>query len=175
MITKFETYNESISSLLVGPTEDEVMDNLKDLSPIEILRKSILIGFLKGVKYAIEQGVDIHYDYDSTLRLASLKGYLDIVKYLVENGADIHAKRDYALRMSSQTGKLDVVKYLVEQGANINAAENYPLKLSAWYGHLDVVKYLVEQGAVIDERVINNAKNTRNIDIINYLNSKMKK
>jgi len=115
MITKFEKFNEGIKSLLVGPSEEEVWNALKDKT-IEIkLRKFSEIGFLKGVKYCIEHGADIEYGYNKSLRTAAEHGHLDIVKYLVEHGADIHARNDYAIRMSKLNTDTGVYDYLEEQ------------------------------------------------------------
>ena len=99
------------------------------------------IGKIKDIntfKYLVENGADIHADYDYALRWSASNGHLDVVKYLIENGADIHALADYALRWSASNGHLDVVKYLIENGADIHADYDYALRLSALYGHLEV-------------------------------------
>ena len=39
---------------------------------------------LDAVKYLLEKGVNIHFDYDDVLRYSAENGHLDVVKYLVE-------------------------------------------------------------------------------------------
>ena len=46
---------------------------------------------------------------------ASYNGHLEFVKYLVEQGADIHAEYDFALKYARKNKHLEVVKYLEEQ------------------------------------------------------------
>jgi len=53
----------------------------------------------------------INYNWDC-LRWATRKGYLKVVKYLVENGANIHARNDWTLRWAAINGHLKIVKYI---------------------------------------------------------------
>ena len=85
MIKNYKQFNESLRDKLVGPSDDEVMDNLKHLSPDELLRKSCKIGFLKGVEVALKKGADIHYYDDVPLRTASNEGHNEIVNHLLDN------------------------------------------------------------------------------------------
>lgn len=48
-------------------------------------------------------------------------GYLRIVKFLVENGADVHADDDWPLRYAVWKGHYSVVEYLMQNDANPNA------------------------------------------------------
>jgi ankyrin repeat protein len=68
-------------------------------------------GRLEIVKLLLEHGVDIHYDNDNAIRLASYGENLDIVKLLVERGANIHAHNDYALEIASEHESTELIKY----------------------------------------------------------------
>jgi ankyrin repeat protein len=116
---------------------------------INLLLNASIKGSLELVKYALEQGANIHFNNDEALRWASEKGHLEVVKYLVEQGANIHAENDIALRHASSDGYFEVVKYLVEKGANIHALDDGALRWASENGHFEVVKYLVEHGANI--------------------------
>lgn len=102
----------------------------------------------------IEQGADLHTNYEYVLRRACRWGDLKTVKYLVQRGANIHILDEDALVQATFNGHLEVVKYLVEKGANINSKE-WILRSSVCYGHLDIFKYLLEQGCVLDENINN--------------------
>ena len=112
MITRFEKYNENIKSLLVGPTEKEVWDNFKKLSPDQLLLKSSKIGFIKGVKLALDKGADVHVFEDEPLLAASENGHTDIVKLLLDRGADVHAKNDLSLQWAEHNEHTEVANFL---------------------------------------------------------------
>lgn len=72
---------------------------------------------------------------------------LNIIKYLHDIGMNIHFDNEVVLRMATRYGHLDVVKYLVEQGANIHVNYDEPVRYAHKNGHMNVVNYLVSQGA----------------------------
>ncbi|MFW6281327.1 MAG: ankyrin repeat domain-containing protein, partial [bacterium] len=125
--------NENINKYLYGPSDEEIEKRLEKtyMNPNKLLRKSVVAGYLKGVKKALKQGADINTFDDFPLRWSAEDGHLDVVKYLIEQGADIHADDDYALRWAANGGHLDVVKYLAEQGADIHAEDEYALRWAA--------------------------------------------
>ena len=85
---------ESIEDILRPKSKEEILSHLGDLNPRELLAKSTEIGFLPGVKLALERGADVHADNDGALRWASKNGHKDVVELLLKNGADIHAYDD---------------------------------------------------------------------------------
>ena len=117
MITNFSKFNESLRDKLVGPTEDEVMDNFKDLSPNKLLSKSCKKGFLKGVQVALEQGADIHTYNTNPLIDACNNDNFDIIKLLIENGADISNMNRTLLSTCINANNYEMVKFLLENGA----------------------------------------------------------
>jgi len=82
MITKFIKFNESVKSLLIGPTEDEVWNVIRNLSPNNLLIQSSKNGILKGVKIAIEEGAEINYQDYKAFILARENDHEEILEYL---------------------------------------------------------------------------------------------
>jgi len=129
---------------------------------------------LKTIKHLVEQGADIHADYDLVLFLASKNNNLDVVKYLIEQGANIHSLSEQSLRTASTNGHLDVVKYLVEHNADIHIDNEFPLRIAAYLGRLDVVKYLVGKGADIhacNDETLQWASDAGHKEIVKFLKS----
>ena len=142
MIKNYKQFNESLKDKLVGPTEEEILDNLKELSPNRLLIKSCKIGFLKGVEVSLEKGANVHCVREQPLCLSSSYGYIEIVKLLLDKGADIHVDNDYPLVYSSKYGKTDVVKLLLDRGANVHAQNDKSLKMAIERDNIETVKLL---------------------------------
>ena len=117
-------------NILKPKSKDDVLDQLKksNKSMNEILIKSAENGFLLGVKYALENGADVHVKDDDALRWSSYSGHYDVVKLLLDNGADVHANKDQALRWAANNGHYNIVKLLLDNGANVYAINNYTLE-----------------------------------------------
>jgi hypothetical protein len=138
----------------------------------DLLHEASEKGELDIVKYAVQNGADIHKSSDFPFRIAARKGHFEVAKYLLSLGSDVNADHGEAIRYASLNGYLDFVKYLVEHGANIHAVEDQPLQWAAFNGYLDVVKYLAEHGANLrsgnDRALIWVIKNNH-LDIVKYL------
>jgi len=119
-IKKFNEFNESIKSLLIGPTKEEIMNNLLKLSPIDMFWKSVKNGILDGLKKSIELGVNIHIDNDRTIRIASFQEHYDIVKLLLENECDPNkcaGNSDVCALWGAVTKeRIDIIKLLLDYG-----------------------------------------------------------
>ena len=133
--------------------DDQILNNLKDLHPNELLIKSARNGFLKGVQMALNNGADIHYQNDWPLRFASHNGHTDIVKLLIDNGSDIHANNDQALHLASKYGHTDTVKLLIDHGADIHAINDNALRYATRNGHTDIVNLLKQYGSTLNESI----------------------
>jgi len=88
MITKYKQFNEGIKQLLVGPSEKEIINSLKD-EPLKLYKIGCEDGYLDMVKYALEKlstksNISI-FDFNDGLTKASENKYNDIFKYIVEN------------------------------------------------------------------------------------------
>jgi len=175
----YDDLNESIRSLLVGPTEDEVLDQLKD-NPQKLLDYSIRNNFLSGIKYAVTHGADVFklvrslkLNIDSLEIIKFLKEEYDIIIddfsynihkiindnnklmnseyfiYLVENGLDVNYDYDFYLRVAAYDGYVDIAKLLIKKGAHVQSLNNQAIWQASMNGHLEMVKLLVENGADI--------------------------
>lgn len=58
MITKYKLYKESLLNKLDGPSEDEIIDNLKN-NPNKLLKYSIENNFKRGIEIALSDGAKI--------------------------------------------------------------------------------------------------------------------
>ena len=111
---------ESSNSILIPKSEEEILSHLEELSPDKLLLKSSQIGFLPGVKRALERGASVHAQDDLALCWASEKGHKDVVELLLKAGANVHARDDYALRWAAEYGHKSVVELLLKAGAKPN-------------------------------------------------------
>ncbi|MEK0338440.1 MAG: ankyrin repeat domain-containing protein, partial [Nitrosopumilus sp.] len=68
---KAKFVNEDIKDFLKPKSEEEIMASIGDLSPNKLLSQSAEMGFLYGVKRALERGANIHAWDDWALRWAS--------------------------------------------------------------------------------------------------------
>ncbi len=125
------------------------------------------------IVHTIKTGVKQH-SLIYALYLASREGYLEAVKYLVENGVDIHYNEDVTLKVAAMGGYLNIVKYLVEKGANVNAHNTEALIAAAEHGHYDVVKYLVDRGAIVNDKALKGAVKYGHDEIIEFLRKNKK-
>lgn len=72
---------------------------------------------LNVVQYLVSQNVNIRFDDDYPLQLASENGDVEMVKYLISLGAQ---NLDNALWFSCIHNQISVATYLIQQGANVN-------------------------------------------------------
>lgn len=140
------------------------------LSLEAIFEHAVHYGHMELVK-CLSVKLDITFNDNKALKLASQGGYLDIVKYLVKKGADVTAEDNYSLELSIQGDHIDVVKYLVEQGADVAAKGSSFLQVAALEGHSDIVKYLIAKGAdpsAIDNFTLRMINKLGFLDLVKY-------
>jgi len=78
--------------------------------------------------------------------------------------------RRHVLRIVAAKGDLITVKFLVEKdGANINAKKGIALLTAVRKRKIEVVKFLIEKGAIIQDSVIEAAKNKGYEEILKIL------
>ena len=108
-----------------------------------------------------------------TLLAEASRCHVSLVKYALEKGINVHYNDDEALRLACSTGQLDIVKYLLKSGADFNVANSAPFFVASFYGHLDVVKFLVDSGVDINAEVyrrsIKWANSNQHFEVVNYL------
>ena len=111
---------KAIGDILKGKTEEEIKSSLEntDLDPNKLLYQFSRMGFLLGVKKALEIGADVHGNNDFALQMASYHGHLPVIEFLLKHGANVHVDNDWVLRYASSLGHLDIVEILLKYGAN---------------------------------------------------------
>ena len=133
---------EQIENILRPKSEEEIMSHLEDLSPDELLLKSLKIGFLPIVRLALEKGADIHARNDYALRYASEDGHKDVAELLLKNGADVHADNDDALQGAAASGHKDIVELLLKNGADAHADNDFAFQLALNREQKNIIKLL---------------------------------
>lgn len=139
----YESFNKILSP---KPTEN-IIKELYNLNPNDLLVKSARSGFIDGVEIALDRGGDIHTHSDEALRSASINNNYDIVKLLLDMGANVHAENDAALRNASLYGYIEVIKLLLDRGANVHAKEDEALTWALEGNYYDAAKLLLDRGA----------------------------
>jgi ankyrin repeat protein len=102
---------------------------IADLNHNIILCQGAGYGHLNLVQYAMNNGADIHYNDDLSLRLACQNEHTNIVQYLIEMGANIHVNNEESLLTAALRGYMDIVRILVETGADIHVNDDAPLRI----------------------------------------------
>jgi ankyrin repeat protein len=114
-VKKFDIFlNESLRDKMTPKTDEEKL--LKGLYN-DMLKKAYSVGFLGGIKKALELGADFD---QLSLSNACSSGYSDIVEFMVKSGEDVNKHDGWftPLGRAIQGGHLDTVKKLVDLGAN---------------------------------------------------------
>ena len=148
MIKNYNQYNESIRDHMKPKSDEDVIKSLDGLNTFdrmkkvrqyklsndylppqeeiekelynEMLMKSFSLGFVGGIKKAIELGADFN---KLSLSIACSDGHSDVVKFLVENGKDVNEYDGHytPLGRAIQHGHLDTVKTLIDLGADTDS------------------------------------------------------
>ena len=169
---------EALSDVLKPRPEEEVLQQIKNRAPNEVLVDAARVGAVKIVRWALEHGADVHgnvhADGDKALRIAVLYGHIEVVKVLLEAGADVHAYNDKALRFAAERGHVEVVKVLLEAGADVHAYDDWALRWAAGEGHVEVVKVLLKAGAnahANDDVALQWAADNGHVEVVKLLKS----
>ncbi len=132
------------------------------------------------IRYALQNGADIHYNDDIALVFAAEEGRVNAVKYLLENGADVNAQHGAALYFAIAGDHHEIVRGLISPdetwnikapGADIHIDNDGPLRLALIEGHPYIVKYLLANNAdisSIDEEVLTIADANDHHDVVEY-------
>ena len=114
-----------VKNILKPKSEEEILSHLNNLSPSDLLISSSKVGFLSGVKLALERGADVHVFNDEALRWASYHGNKNVVEFLLKGGANVHSNNEEPLRQSVENRRYDIIELLLKFGANIESIKNY--------------------------------------------------
>lgn len=177
MITKYTKYNESIKSLLVGPTKEELEKNLKNMflsnkiklddyfnkckeygldgpTEEEILKylehnpEKILKYLLINKKYELLKKIDLN-------KIPSIDLYYISMKYGFAEGVKISIKNGYRLGNISmflddalKTNNLEIIKIALDKGVKITSGWSGNLGYISHNSSYDVIKYLLDNNYI---------------------------
>jgi ankyrin repeat protein len=106
------------------------------------------------LRFLIEAGaaVNMKYNGETTLGVASRRGCMKIVKILLDGGADVDAANGQALHEASYWGHEEVVHFLIEADAAVNMEHNgeTALGIASRCGYTKIVKILLHAGVDVD-------------------------
>lgn len=105
--------NESLRDKMKGKDIKIIIEDLGD-DYNKILLKSIEYHYMDGVKYAIDNGVDIKFDDGKPMTFALLYNNLDVIKMLLELDYDYYSQEIMTSTSMIQDCNYDVVKYLLD-------------------------------------------------------------
>lgn len=188
MIKNYSLFKESILNNLEGPSEEEVFNRLSKMNPTEMMFKSAEIGFLPGIKKAIELGAKFddtiskeHYSgewyTENILDVISKNGHFNIFDDVYKYFKRDNVKKDISLLNellinSCESGNIKLAKKILEMGAKVYTRNNSPLIKASEYGHLELVKFLLDNGAYIhanhNDALKEAIKNNHN-DVVEFL------
>lgn len=149
MITRYNTYNESLRDKMTPKSEEDIKKDVGKLKPEDQLIQASMGGSLSLVKDAIKSGVKKD---EYALVNASINGHTDIVEYLIDDaGYDVHYHDDLPLRYAIANGRMEVVKVLLDRGADIHFHNENPLNTAISHSYWDIANYLIKRGADVEK------------------------
>ena len=144
----------------------------------EELLKKVKSGDLEEVQKLLNEGVDVHYNRDQAIVLASENGDLEMIKLLIQKGADINAQYGAPITASVDGGFLNIVKYLIENGADLEINNYNDLYLAAERDDLNMLQYFLEEEKSVEsydgyiqilKDIFMEAIRNQNNDMIKYM------
>ena len=117
MPTKNEEEYKGISHLLVGPTEDEIINNLAG-QPDKLLIFASKESSIRCVEAALNGGASSKAKHHALIS-ASKEGNLEFVQLLIKFGGNVHVKKGDALREAIYLDQLADIELLIANGEDI--------------------------------------------------------
>lgn len=108
---------QGITHLLVGPTEDEIINNLVG-NPNKLLIFASKESLLRCAEYALNTGASAKAKHHA-LMSASKKGNIEFVQLLIKFGGNIQVKKGEALREAIYCEQLADIELLLANGEDI--------------------------------------------------------
>jgi len=143
LLKKHMKVNESVRKFLKPKSEEEILKDMYNVEPKELLVKSIEKNFLEGVKFALENKDKIDI-YDVPLNRVAELGHTEILKLLLEKFNFKQEDIDNALSQASEYGHLDSVKVLIEAGGDISFSDYSPIIWATFSGNIHIVEFLLK-------------------------------
>ena len=180
-----EWYNKEIIKLLLGKGANI---NSEYGSGDTVLSQAALQGDKEFVVELLNDGASVNAR--ALTSAIQMHGYLDIVKILVTKNPDVVKEAESysgatGLMEASYRGHFDIVKYLMDSGSDLNVRDKYGktalmfLSIYSLSDYMKILKYLVEEKnadiSIKDntgKTALDWARETKNADIVNYLNGR---
>ena len=138
--------NESVRDEMIPKPKEQIINDLKKLSPNQKLIRGYEGDMSWLVKLGLEEGGELQGDTGGLLlQDACTNGRLDIVELLLDRGVDVNTPD--ALSNACVIGNDSIVRLLLDKGADPNYKFGEPLKKAAESGNLGCVKLLLVNGA----------------------------
>jgi len=148
---------ESILDILKPKSKEEIINSFKDFEPNKLLDKSIGVGFIDGIKNALERGASraLVPNWGNVSPNNSFRNFL------VKNKDKLLTKKpsndfiNKILKKSCQLKLLPLLKWAISVGGNVNHKDNFgstPLYYASRNQAFDIVKFLVEHGADVNAK-----------------------
>lgn len=155
MIKRYSVFNENIRSLLVGPTDQEMMSSYNKENHEKIIKKWIEIGYIKGIKMAMEDGLDLNENLTNYLSIACLYNQVEIIKLFLDNGIKFSHT---ALRFSyeyryTEVSDLILKKFNLTFEKYVNKYPDDYLYLGVHSNNIDYVKDAIKLGSDVNPRI----------------------
>ena len=156
-INIFEYYKKAKELNINGPSTDDFDTEFKK-NEIKFMEDAIKNGIVGGVKYAVNNGIDINHRWGNFLFLAVIYNKPMITKILLDNGAEYNN----TVMRSAYEKNNEVIVDLLEKKFNINynkyTRENVDefLYLATRKNNLEDVKKAIKAGADVNKIIDNN-------------------
>jgi len=144
MITNYKQFNEGVLDHLIGPTEEDVLNNMKDVSANDILNKSVVDNFILGVKYALKKGCFYNQTFRTALKLAIETNKLEIAEMILNDANirfTIEVINDSLTFIVKKPVYYDMVKLLLEYIPSIEDKDEL-IKSAEAKGNVEIAKLL---------------------------------
>lgn len=109
-----------INKYLYPKSKEELESHFDEFDVNNLLILSSYYGYVRGMKYAINNGADVNLYNGLPLVYCATDGYLNAIKLLVESDVDVHENDSDALVLAAMSEYKDVVQYLIKNGAEID-------------------------------------------------------
>ena len=192
MIKKYNQFNEGIRHLLVGPSEEEMIEQYKG-SPIKLWEYSYKNDLTNGMIYAVDKGVDVNIWQTKNLIKPENK---ELIKTIIERGNKICTEHiqmllnqgifklpylvkyvpDIVLQYASEINNKDILIYAIQHGADVTVNSNTTLERAVKRRQFPIIKLLIQYGADVKSwkfTLIRDIMMYSPLDLIEYILDKV--
>lgn len=120
------------------------------------------------LQYMIDNGLDIHYNYDILLSISVKNENMENIVLLLENGAFVHTNGNEPLRIAAMNGNIEIVKCLIDYTTMSISNNHFLLSCAVVSGSLLLVKYFVDNYFTPNKEALRYSVLCDHIDIFEY-------